>query len=257
MTANHIRTETLGPIALVTIDRAPQRNAISLAMAQGIARAFETFDADETIRVIALSGSGEWFSAGADLKELPASRETPAKARAYDEQMSAAVAMVAGCRTPTVALLNGPVIGGGSAFAVACDMRVAARRCYFRIPVARNGLFYSPVDARRFQALVGPGIAKWMMLSGETVAGALALSWGLVTALFDDDNFEIQSRALLDNIAAGAPLSLRYTKLTLAAPPNETAVTAEAYERIYSSPDPMEGLTAVREKRAPRFQGDG
>lgn len=257
MTETFIHTETAGPVATVTIDREPLRNALSLAMARDIAEAFRAFDADEAIRVIALRGGGDWFSAGADLKELPPSRESPSAARDYDEEMSAAVAAVAGCRTPTVALLNGPVIGGASAFAVACDMRVAAARCYVRVPVARNGLFYAPVDARRLLALVGPGVAKWMMMSGETVTSDQALAWGLVTAVYDDDAFDAACNRLLGSIAEGAPLSLRYTKLTLDAPADETEVTAEAYERIYTSPDPMEGLAAVREKRAPKFRGGG
>ncbi|MEQ8667142.1 MAG: enoyl-CoA hydratase/isomerase family protein [Rhodospirillales bacterium] len=257
MTESFIHAAADGPVATVRIDRPALRNALSLGMAGAIAEAVETFDADPAIRVIAIRGSDEWFSAGADLKELPPSRETAKAARDYDTRISAAVARLAACRTPTVALLNGPVIGGASAFAVACDMRVAARRCYFRIPVARNGLFYAPVDARRLLALVGPGIAKWMMMSGETVSSEQALTWGLITALYDDDTFDDESRRLLETIAAGAPLSLRYTKLTLDAPSDETDLTAEAYERIYASPDPREGLAAVREKRTPRFRGDG
>jgi len=256
MTAEHISLKIDGRIARITIDRLKARNSVSLAMANAIADAAETADAKPGIRVIALQGAGDWFSAGADLKELPESRKSPEAAQAFDRQMSAAVARLAACRKPTVALLNGPVMGGGTALALACDMRIAAERTFIRVPVARNGLFYAPADAARLTALTGIGIAKWIMMSGETVPSAQALAWGIVTAVHPDDAFDEAANALLTSIAAGAPLSLEYTKLTLDQGPGNERLTNEAYARIYNSPDPMEGLASVREKRAPVFRGD-
>lgn len=256
MTTDHIQLQIDGRIARVIIDRLKARNSISLAMAKAIGEAFAVADATPGVRVIALQGSGEWFSSGADLKELPESRKSPETAQAFDQQMSATVAQVAACRKPTIALLNGPVMGGGLAFTLACDMRIAAERFFIRVPVAQNGLFYAPVDAARLIALGGMGIAKWIMMSGETVDAEQALSWGLVTAVHPDDTFDEECTKLLQKLANAAPLSIEYTKQTLAEGPADTRLTNEAYARIYLSPDPMEAMAAIREKRAPVFRGD-
>lgn len=256
MSDDHVQLSIDNAIARITIDRLKARNSISLAMAEDIASAVDQAETTQGVRVIALQGAGEWFSAGADLKELPNSRRSPDAAQAYDRQISAAVQRLADCRKPTIALLNGPAMGGSVGFALACDLRIAADRSYVRVPVARNGLFYPPADAARLVRLAGPAIAKWVMMSGETVSSAQCLQWGLVTAVHADDVFEQQATSLLENLAAGAPLSLEYTKLTLDSGPADHRLVNEAYARIYSSPDPMEGINSVLEKRAPVFRGD-
>lgn len=258
MTHPNIHLDIAGRVARVVIDRPDARNALSLAMMDAVADAVRAADADEAIRVIALTGSGDiLFSAGVDLKELPPSRESPDKARAYDEQLSAAVAAVAACAKPTVALINGSAIGAAIGFTLACDIRLAAARAQFRIPVPKLGLLYAPVDTRRLVDAVGAARAKWLMLTGEGIAAETALEWGLVTQVFESDAFAGDCSRVLEVLADNAPLSLHYTKRIIDGPdPADSDLVDDAYARIYTSADPAEGLAAAREKRRPVFKGD-
>jgi len=253
----NIRVDTSDTLGRIVIDRPEAKNAMSLAMVDAIAEAARQLDASAEVRVISITGAGDIFSAGVDLKELPPSRETPEKARAYDDRLSAAVAALAACRKPTVALIDGAALGAAMAFTLACDVRLGSPRAHFRVPVPRLGLFYSATDTRRLVELVGPARAKWLMMSGEAVGADEALSWGLLTKLSGADEFGEACASALASLAAGAPLSLVYTKKVIDGPAvPDPALVDEAYRRIYGSGDPAEGLAAAREKRPPKFKGE-
>lgn len=246
--------------AWITINRPDASNAVSLAAGIAIRDCLIKAEADPAVRAIVLTGcGGKVFSAGADLNELPPTRHDPAKAEAYDKAFDATLLALEACRKPTIARLNGHVVGGSVALALGCDVRIAAERVRFRIPVARLGFMYTPDQTARIVRAIGPARAKLMLFSGCPVDSAQAHQWGLIDMTVPDDVFEASCDALVADISGGAPLTHGAMKelvsrLAAGNPWSSDEVSA-AYKRVYDSDDLKEGLTAAGEKRTPKFSG--
>lgn len=247
--------------AWVTINRPDASNALNLAAGAAIRDALARAEADRSVRAIVLTGAGDRvFSAGADLKELPPTRHDPADAEAYDRAFDETMLAVERCEKPTVARLNGAVVGGSLALAMGCDIRIAAERVRFRIPVAKFGFMYTPDQTARIVRAIGPARTKWMVFSGNAVTAQQALHWGLIDQLVPDDEFVGATEALIADICGGAPLTHQTMKdfidrIVLGEPPDADQITA-AYQRVYGSSDLTEGMAAAGEKRSPDFRGE-
>jgi len=246
--------------AWIIINRPQASNAVSLAAGASIRDHLSQAEDDPAVRAIVLTGSGDKiFSAGADLKELPPTRHDPSEAEAYDNAFDATMLAVERCTKPTIARLNGQVIGGSVALAMACDVRVATETTRFRIPVARLGFMYTPAQTSRIVRAVGAARAKLMIFSGNPVTAEQALQWGLVQIIAPAATFDVTCDALVADIAGGAPLTHHVMKMVIdgiavGEPLNADDVSA-AYRRVYGSADLVEGLAAAAEKRTPNFTG--
>jgi len=253
--------ELRGRAAWITINRPRASNAVTLGAGEAIRSALNLAENDPNVRAIVLTGAGDTvFSAGADLKELPPTRHDPAEAEAYDRAFDQTMLAMERCAKPTIARLNGHVVGGSLALAMGCDIRIAAERVQFRIPVARLGFMYTPDQTARVVRAIGPSRTKWMIFSGNAVTAAQALHWGLIDQVATDDRFAEACDALIADICAGAPLTQQTMKdsidrIARGDPMSPESVTA-AYRRIYESDDLKEGMAAVAEKRAPTFKGE-
>ena len=250
-----------GGAAWITINRPHASNAITLGAGAEIRAALGRADDDPGVRAIILTGTGDKvFSAGADLKELPPTRHDPAEAESYDRAFDQTMLAMERCSKPTIARLNGHVVGGSLAMVMGCDIRIAAERVSFRIPVARLGFMYTPEQTARIVRAIGPSRAKWMIFSGNPVTAAQALQWGLIDQLADDDQFSDACNALITDICAGAPLSHQAMKDSIERiarnDPHDADHVSATYRRVYGSNDLKEGLAAVAEKRTPDFKGE-
>ncbi len=247
--------------AWITINRPHASNAVTLAAGGAIREALTRAEADRAVRAIVLTGAGDTvFSAGADLKELPPTRHDPAEAEAYDRTFDETMLAMERCTKPTIARLNGHVVGGSLAMAMGCDIRIATERAQFRIPVARLGFMYTPDQTTRIIRAIGPARTKWLMFSDNPVTAYQALHWGLIDQLAADDDFADACDALIADICAGAPLTHRTMKdlinrIARNEPPDGKQITA-AYHRVYGSSDLHEGMAAATEKRAADFKGE-
>ncbi len=247
--------------AWITINRPHASNAVTLGAGAEIRAALDRADVDPDVRAIILTGAGDKvFSAGADLKELPPTRHDPAEAEAYDRAFDQTMLAMERCSKPTIARLNGHVVGGSLALAMGCDIRIAAERVLFRIPVARLGFMYTPDQTTRIVRAIGPSRAKWMIFSGNAVTAAQALQWGLIDQLAADDQFSDACHALIADICAGAPLTHQAMKDSIDRiardDPRDADHISATYRRIYGSDDLKEGMAAVAEKRTPDFKGE-
>ena len=176
-----VRTESRGPVALVSLDRPEVRNAVDRPTAEALADAFRRFDADESLRVAVLTGAGGTFCAGADLKAVAGGRGNRA-ATDGDGPMGPTRLLLS---KPVVAAVEGFAVAGGLELALWCDLRVAARDAVFGVYCRRWGVPLIDGGTVRLPRLVGQSLALDMILTGRGVSGEEALRTGLANRLVE------------------------------------------------------------------------
>lgn len=247
-----------GPVARLVIDRASKRNALSLAMWNAIPEALRKIQADGTTQAIVVEGGGiEAFAAGADIEELETLIESREAGLATIDAIHAAEAALSNMDRPTIALVRGACIGGGLELAMACDIRLATSDSRFMAPPAKLGIAYSVSSTRRLVELVGEGRAIEMLFTPKELTAEEALRLGLVTAVFDRDQFEEASRRYIDQLLKGSLFSIKSAKAVMSAvrrghledPPE----ILELRVKGFAGPDFAEGVAAFRARRRPAF----
>ena len=176
-----VHTESRGPVAIVTLDRPEVRNAVDRPTAEALADAFRRFDADESLRVAVLTGTGGTFCAGADLKAVAGGRGNRA-APDGDGPMGPTRLLLG---KPVVAAVEGFAVAGGLELALWCDLRVAARDAVFGVYCRRWGVPLIDGGTVRLPRLVGQSLALDMILTGRGVSGEEALRTGLANRLVE------------------------------------------------------------------------
>lgn len=247
-----------GQVAIVTLNRAPQRNAVTLAMWQQLATIFADFNADAGIRGVILTGAGGNFSVGADVSEFRTVRSDAAQSKAYELAVDAASEAIGAARMPVIAVLAGYCLGGGCHLAMACDFRFAEAAAAIGIPAAKLSIVYGVRSTQRLMTLVGLTNAKRVLYSADRYTAAEAARMGLVDEVSADPMAEAMQYA--KRIAALAPLSIEGAKriLTGVAMGEGMLNVAEAnafIDRVSDSDDYKEGRRAFAEKRSPDFRG--
>ncbi len=257
---SHIQYIVNDGAAYITINRPEIHNAIALETSAQIAAAVEEASQDAHVRVIVITGAGSRsFSAGADLKDVTSTIDSPDGAQSFDNAFYIAHHALSACVKPTIARIQGHAIGGGLLLASACDMRIATEKAKFGYPVARLGLIFSPEQYKTLIQLVGSSRAKWMLFSAEMLSAREAEAWGLVDRVVEDKHFEEEAERLIRRIVQGAPLSIEASKAII----DEIMRTGDIddtfaqayYDKVFSSEDLQEGILAMSEKRAPVFRG--
>jgi len=182
-------------VATVTLNRPRVRNAVTLAMWNGLAELFHRFAADDAVRAVILTGAGEHFCAGADISEFATVRNSAESGHAYDRAVDICSDAILHIEKPTIAAIRGFCIGGGSGLALACDFRFAAPSAIFAITAAKLSIVYGMRETQNLLALVGLSNAKKILFSAERFDTAEASRIGpqLHTAL----SFVSQEHGLL------------------------------------------------------------
>lgn len=253
-----VLTTISGKAAWLRLNRPEAANSINEIMRGELAAAFEAAASDPGIRAIIITGSRKAFAAGSDVREL---RElTPAQSIALSERIADFHRRIARAEQPVIAAIGGWCLGGGFELALACDIRIASRSARLGLPEPTLGLVAGGGGIPRLARIAGPGVARHMCLSAEIIDAPTALGRGIVTAIHDDDQLEIEAAHLAGRIASLAPFAIRQIKLLLddAAPaPLSEAVRleAQACALCMSTKDYHEGTTAFLEKRSPVFTG--
>ena len=177
---------------LLTLDRPAARNALSRALRWELAAAFERLRGDAATRVVVLTGAGNAFCAGLDLKELGAAADVgTAIVPPESEDPVLAMSRFPG---PIIGAINGPAITGGFELALACDVLVASTRATFADTHARIGVLPGWGLSQKLPRLIGAGRAKMLSLTGNFIDAEHAEAWGLVSEVFQPS--ELQARAL-------------------------------------------------------------
>ncbi len=243
-------------IAILTLDRPAQRNALDDVTMRALADAFARLEQDDTVRALVLTATGDKaFSAGVDLGAFAARLPTGPDSDWYSLRPFLSTVYP----KPIVAAVNGVAVAAGLELLLSCDVIVAAEHASFGIPEVKRGLIAAGggTDLPRRLPLA---IALEMGLTGERIDAARAYAVGLINHIRPADEVLPEAIRIARLIAANGPLALRLTKELMYATQDLDrstirARTGEAGHRINTSDDAREGATAFMEKRAPKWTG--
>ena len=240
----------------------PERhNAISLEMWEAALEIMAGFSADPSVRVMVVTGAGgKAFASGADISKFKDERQEAAALAHYQTITQKAYETIQGMAIPTIAMIRGYCIGGGTAAAVCCDLRVCTEDSRFGVPAAKLGLGYGLKRAGPLVDLVGPAFAKEMFFTGRQFDAREAEKMGLVNRVVADDRLEATVEEMARTIAGNAPLTVRCAKLVVGEAlkdghDRDVVATERAVAACFASSDYKEGQAAFLEKRKPRFTG--
>ncbi len=250
-----------GAIGWIVFNNPARHNAVSLEMWQSLPLALDAFARDPEVRVIILKGEGEKaFVSGADISQFKEKRSSPEAVKLYNDAADAASEALRDCPKPTIAMIRGYCIGGGTATAVNCDIRIAAEDARFGVPAAKLGLGYRFSGIDRLSTLIGPAFTAEIFFTARQFNGQEALAMGLVNRLVPVSELETFTLDYANTIANNAPLTIAAVKRSLIEShkdPEERdmALCQKMVEDCFASEDYKEGQTAFMEKRKPAFRG--
>ena len=250
-------------VATVTLDRPEKRNAFNDEVIGEIEAAFADVGGDDAVRVVVLAANGPSFCGGADVNWLKASVELSEREN-YDDAFAIArmLRTVDTVPKPTLALVQGAVMGGGAGLVAACDMAVAARGAFFAMSEVRLGLIPAAVSPY-VVAAIGVRAARRYFLTAERLDAAEALRLGFVHEVVEDAAALAAARdRIVGQLLACAPGAIAASKDLIRAVGGKIVdeemmkETAARIARQRTSADGQEGLAAFIEKRAPRWAVD-
>jgi enoyl-CoA hydratase len=248
-------------VGLITFNQPKKRNAVSVAMWEGLASILDAFEADDHVRTVVLTGAGSHaFVAGADVDEFDAQRADADAQREYDRLTSACRARLAGFAKPTIARIRGYCLGEGLGIAIQCDLRIGGIDAEFGIPAARLGMAYGFDFVARLVGLVGPAHARALLYTAGRIDAAEAQRIGLINRALEIDELSDAVVDLARTIADNAPLSVKAMNLMVNeaekdARQRDIAAIDTAIAACFDSADYIEGRNAFLEKRPPKFKG--
>jgi enoyl-CoA hydratase/carnithine racemase len=260
-----ISIEKRGAVDWLTLDRPQAMNAISLEMVNDLNDYFTGLYNDAGTRIVVMRGAGRAFCAGLDIKDN-AGRDPAAVpfggGFGFQGHLADVYVKMRRCPQPIVALVHGAACGGGLAFALASDIRIAGASARMNAAFIRIGLSSCDMGVSYFlPRLVGASLAAELMLTGRFIDAPRALATGLVSQVVADDGLEAAGQALVDEMLGTSPMGLRMTKEGLAraidATSLEAAMAIENRNQLMcaASSDFAEGMRAFIEKRAPVYTG--
>lgn len=247
-------------VATITINRPSKLNALNQDVMTELDAVGTVVGDDPDIRVVIITGAGDRaFVAGADISELNALESANAGA-VMAARGQAIFTQFAYMPKPVIAAINGYALGGGCELLLACDIRIAAESARIGQPEINLGIIPGYGGTQRLARLVGYGMAKYLIFSGEQISAAEAREIGLVDIVVPDDELPTAAMELAQKLAAKAPLAMMMAKeaINMAAETGlESGLAFEAaqFGLVAATSDAREGTRAFLEKRAPNFEG--
>ena len=254
-------------VGIITLNRPEVRNALSDALSPALRRMIRTCGENSEVGALLITGAGNAFCAGGNVKGMGAHRDKQKLEMSYEEKVAdlqerqrLLTGALASMRKPTIAALPGPAVGAGLAIAMACDIRIAAQSAFVSTGYLRVALSGDYGIAWLLSRLVGTARAREMMFTSERVDAARCEQIGLVNRVVPDDKLHAEAFALAKSIADGPTLALRYMKDNLDEALLFDFATARDHEaerliRLATTADHKEAVQAFIDKRKPVFRG--
>lgn len=259
MSYENLLLDREGGVATVTINRPKVLNALNGPTLDELRQAMLEIRHDASVRSVILTGAGEKaFIAGADINELAV--QTPTSGKDHAARGQHVLELIENLGKPVVAAINGYALGGGCELAMACTLRLAADTARLGQPEINLGLIPGYAGTQRLARLVGRGRAMDLILTGRQIGAEEALQIGLVTRVVPAAALMDEARKLAAQLAASAPVALRYIIEAVnkgADMPFADACTFETtlFGLVASTEDMREGTRAFLEKRKAQFTG--
>lgn len=193
-----VTTQRRGELLLVGLDRPAKLNALSTELEEALLDVLVAATTSDA-RAVVLHGTGRSFCAGADTSQLA---RDPAQVAAYYRSSGRVHEALAGLGVPTVAALHGHCLGGGLELALACDLRVADTTAVLGLPEVGLGILPGSGGLTRLTRMVGPGLARRLILLGERIDAEQADAWGLLAAVVPEGEALARACELAERLAA-------------------------------------------------------
>lgn len=241
-------------IATVTIDRPEALNALNPQVIEALAKTFA--DLRGKARGAIVTGAGKAFVAGADIASMK-DMDGP-QALAFAKKGHGFGAALAEFPAPVIAAVNGYALGGGLELAMACDIIVASEKAVVGQPEVKLGVVPGFGGSQRLARRTGPGVAKWLLMSGESVKADEALRLGIVDRVVPHDSLMAEARGMMEKMLANGPAAVAACK-RLVDEGLETdldtalGLEAQAFGACFTMRDQKEGMAAFLEKRKANF----
>lgn len=250
--------ERTGTVATLVMNRPQTKNALDPELLHALAAGLADVSRDPSVRAVVLTGAGDAFCSGADLKGALGDLDSGADLGPRIAQFHALIRAIVQSDKPFIAAVRGPAVGFGADLALACDLRVFAEGAYLQEKFVSIGLMPDGGGSYWLPRLVGIGRALEFLLLGTRIDAPQALELGLCNRVVADERAE--ALAIAGTLASGPPLALAAIKSAV----RESAMGGieGALERekagqtaLLGSRDFREGVAAWAERRAPKFAG--
>jgi enoyl-CoA hydratase len=235
----------------------PPMNALNTEVVLELERAMDWFAHEDDVLVVIVYGEGRMFVAGADIAEM--NGFTPMQAREFAQNGHRALAKIANLDKPVIAAVNGYALGGGCEIAIACDIRVLADTVKIGQPEVNLGLIPGFGGTQRLARLVGPGIAKELIFTGDAVDAAEAYRIGLANKVVPADHLMATVADMAKNIASKGPTAVKLAKACINLGQDTDLATGNSYEVeafgvCFSTNEPAIGTSAFLAKQKPDWK---
>lgn len=244
-----------GARATIRLNRPRHLNRLQPEDLGALIALFDRVEADPSLRVLVLTGTGRAFSTGYDLGAIGGAAET-SPAGGTGPSFESVVDRLEDLALPTICRLNGGVYGGSTDLALACDFRIGIDAAEMFMPAARLGLHYYPNGIKRYVSRLGIDNAKRLFLTAEKIGAAEMLRIGYLTSIVASDALDAEVGRLATLLAANAPLAMRGMKRAIndfARGTLDEAAARRRYQDSMEGEEIKEGMKSFAEKRRPRF----
>jgi enoyl-CoA hydratase len=265
MNTDHCLLERDGHVLVITLNRPEAKNALSPGMLAGMYRGWRMLDEDPDIRVAVLTGQGDVFCAGADLKAMGGGEVDDDFMKLMSEVPDIHWQALLRANRPTkpiVCAVEGFAVAGGTEILQGTDIRVAAEDATFGVTEARRGLFPLGGSSVRLRRQIPYTFAAEILLTGRHVTAREALAFGLVGRLVPKGQARAEAIKLAKEVAANAPQSIR-ALVRMLREIDGSYHESEALEKeleygspVFGTRDAKEGMLAFKEKRTPVYTGE-
>ena len=256
MTYTSILVETRGRVGLITLNRPQALNALNNQLMFEVMDALETFDKDNGVGAMVITGSEKVFAAGADIKEM-ADKST---LQMMDTDLVAIYGRIRTIQKPVIAAVSGWALGAGFELPLSCDMIVASDSAKFGLPEVTIGVIPGAGGTQRLVRAVGKALAMEMILNDRKLTAQEALQCGLVNRVVPVAEYLNEALKLAEEIASRAPLAVRAAKRLINLSYNSFLTDGLAEEKqvfynLFNTEDQKEGMRAFVEKRKAEWKG--